>query len=75
MELDYEHVMSLALTIASASARNVWSDSSFRLLSCVLSSGTKIERADLIWCSNTPPILLAVEDSFSTGSIDHHASA
>ena len=41
-------VMSFVLTIASASAINVWSDSSFRLVLCIFSSATKIERADLI---------------------------
>ena len=54
-------VMGLVLTIASTSARNVWGDSSFRLAPCIFSSATKIEHADLIWCSHTPLILLAVE--------------
>ena len=53
-------VMRLVLTIASTSARNVRSDSSFRLVPCIFSSTTKIERADLIWRFHTPSILLAV---------------
>ena len=52
--------MGLVLTITSTSARNMWSNSSFRLVPCIFSSATKIERADLIWGSYTPPILLAV---------------
>ena len=52
--------MGLVLTIASTSARNVWSDSSFRLVQCIFSSATKIECAVLIWRSHTPPILLVV---------------
>ena len=52
--------MGLVLTIASTSASNVCSDSSFRLVPCILSSATKIEREDLIWSSQAPPILLAV---------------
>ena len=65
--------MGLVLKIASTSARNVRSDLSFRLVPCIFSSATKIERADLIWRSHAPPILLAVGGFFSTGSIDHHA--
>ena len=53
-------VMGLVLTIGSTSARNVWSDSSFRLAPCIFSCATKIEHADLIWHSHTPSILLAV---------------
>ena len=65
--------MGFVLTIASTLARNVQSDSSFRLVPCIFSSAIKIdrlvpcifssaikiERADLIWCSHIP-ILLAV---------------
>ena len=65
--------MGFVLTIASTLARNVQSDSSFRLVPCIFSSAIKIgrlvpcifssaikiEHADLIWCSHTP-ILLAV---------------
>ena len=54
------NVIGLVLTIASTSARNVQSDSSFRPVLCNFSSATKIELADLIWCSDTLPILLAV---------------
>ena len=53
-------VMGLVLTIASTSARNVWSDSSFRLVPCIFSSATKIECVGLIWHSHIPPIFLAV---------------
>ena len=51
--------MGFVLTIASTLARNVQSDSSFRLVPCIFSSAIKIERADLIWRSHIP-ILLAV---------------
>ena len=44
----------LVLTIASTSASNVWSDSSFRFVPCILSSATKTERAYLI---STPSLL------------------
>ena len=47
--------MGLVLTIAFTLARNVQSDSSFRLVPCIFSSATKIECADLIWRSHTPP--------------------
>ena len=52
--------MSLVWTIASTSARNICSDSLFRLIPCTSSTATKIERADLIWRLHTPPILPAV---------------
>ena len=58
--------MGFVLTIAFASARNVWSDSSFRLVPCIFSSATKIEREDLISRSQTAPILLA-----ATGLLFH----
>ena len=51
--------MGFVLTIASTLARNVQSDSSFRLVACIFSSAIKTEHADLIWHSHTP-ILLAV---------------
>ena len=47
-------VMGLVLTITSTSASNVWSDSSFRLIPCILSSVTKIECAYLICRSHMP---------------------
>ena len=53
-------VMSLVWTIASTSAKNIWSDSSFRLIPCTFSTASKIERANLIWRLHTPPILPAV---------------
>ena len=60
--------MCLVLTIASTSANNVWFDSSFRLVPCILSSATKIKYVDLLWRSYTPYLLLAV-----VGPI-HHAT-
>ena len=55
-------VMGLVLTVASTSAGNVRSDSSFRHVPYILNNTTKIERKDLFWHSHTPPIMLAVEE-------------
>ena len=68
--------MGLVLTIGSSSAGNVLSDSEIQTsVRYIFISATKIERADPIWCSHTPPILLAVGGFISTGSIDHHPPA
>ena len=48
----------LEFTIASVSARNVLSDSSFRDLPCVCNKDISIVLADLICLSQTPPIWL-----------------
>ena len=53
-------VIRLVWTIASTSAKNIWSDSSFRLIPCTFSTASKIERANLIWRLHTPSILPAV---------------
>ena len=50
----------MGLVLASTLASNVRSDSSFRLVPCILSSANNIEWAHLIWRSQTPPLLLAV---------------
>ena len=50
----------MGLVLASTLASNVRSDSSFRLVPCILSSANNTEWPYLIWRSQTPPLLLAV---------------
>ena len=54
-------VIGLELIIPSTSTSSVLNDSSLRLSPCCFSRAARMLLADLICCSYTPPILIAVE--------------
>ena len=53
-------LIGLKYTIPSTSTSTVWNDSSFPLSLCYFSRAARMLLADLICCSHTPPILIAV---------------